>query len=237
MGIDARFLERRPPADTKMLVDFRQGSSREEIYNANATTFRDTTPPSFILSDSSGGYFDLNGTTGSNRFCCLEYGIATFPWLNIAISQPVAVACWAKPEATTGFRSMITRLDSNNNTLLLALDQSARIIQARRIGSSGGCIYSTGSGVYSNSAWSHFAFTFNSGRSAGSRIKIYVNGAALATTTSADTVPTLQISSGPITIGASYLFIDGFYGEMTKVQVYFADLQDQDILDLYNGGR
>ncbi len=241
MGIDARFLDRRLPPDTKMFVDYRDKSLADRVSNVlPSTSYPLAGTGRAIETDSSGSYLSSTNLTGSNRFTSDEYN---FPdnWPIFPTTQKYAVCLWFYPFNTTNssYRSIFCRYEGSGqtNTHILAVLQNTRLINVRRIYVTGETSYSTSSGAYTDNQWSHLAYTFDSTRSANNRIKIYLNGVRLATTTGSDSVGTSDGGTAPTQIGASYLQIDGFYGRTAKVQFYFSDLQDQDILDLYNGGR
>lgn len=159
-----------------------------KVDNAEGTASRDLTenssPPSGtgVIVPTADGCYDFDGSTDylSTADDAAFDGLSNF-----------SLEFWFNADATDDDRQPVTKWGATTAT-----NQSWRVITAgSKItlqignGTTSGSI--TPSSTFSTGTWYYVAFTYNSGASAGSRGKVYINGVDV---TSSDTTPSSMLA-------------------------------------------
>jgi hypothetical protein len=158
-------------------------------------------PPAWAMG-KFGGALECDGT--SDRVV-VEHDAS------LALTNQMTLMAWVYPTATpTGWEHVIAK--HQNDTLAYYLAANSSFDHARSGFNVGGTFYSTGGGDrLPVNAWSHIASTYN-----GSVLRVYVNGAQVATLTVS---LTLQSSEQPLYLGSN-VFNEYYRGRIDEVRIY-----------------
>lgn len=155
--------------------------------------------------------------------------------LSFERTQAFSISYWFKTNSTS-LMFAVSKVDASANVrgygTFIFSGQVAFIIQ-NTVGTNRA--YITSNTAYNDSDWHHACLTY-SGNSAVSGMKIYIDGAQVATTTVSNTLSATIVHSGDSMIGNRGALDAPFLGKLDEVSIWNKELSVAEVTSIYNGG-
>jgi glucose/arabinose dehydrogenase len=183
------------------------------------------------VSDISGN--GNHGTiSGATRNSSGQYGAALdFDGSNDSVTVPdsssldltsgMTLEAWVRPLTTSSWRTVVLKERPGDIVYALYSSNSDSGRPTGRVRVNGSTISATGTSRLTTSVWTHVATTFD-----GANLRLYVNGALVATRAASGTILT---SGNPLRIGGSTALGRWFRGRIDEVRVYNRPLSASEI--------
>jgi Concanavalin A-like lectin/glucanases superfamily len=193
----------------------------------------------YSFNEGSGAtVFDGSGNgnhgtiSGATRNTSGQYGAALdFDGTNDLVTVPdsssldltsgMTVEAWVRPLTTSGWRTAVLKERPGDTVYALYSSNNDNGRPSGRLRVNGSNVFVNGTSRLTTSVWTHLATTFD-----GSNLRLYVNGALVATRAASGAILT---STNPLRIGGSSALGRWFRGRIDEVRVYNRALSASEI--------
>lgn len=154
---------------------------------------------------------------------------------NFERTQAFSLSFWFKTNSTTNMFA-ISKVDATASLRGYgAFFQSGQVSFIIQNTAATNRAYITTNVAYNDNAWHHTCLTYN-GNSAVSGMKIYVDGAQIATTTVSNTLSATILNSANVIMGNRSSLDFPFLGRLDEMSIWGKELSVAEMTSIYNGG-